>query len=267
MNIMPVIGVTGSLEEDERRHFINSNYLSRLLKTGAIPMMLSMDMDKKQIAISLDRLDGLMLSGGNDVDPMTFGEAPASGLGKVSPKRDRLEMRLVEEAYRRNMPIFAICRGVQSLNVALGGTLYQDLPSQYRSPESEPAILHAQTAHERYASHTISLVRDTPLFSLYGEDTIGVNSFHHQAIKVLAPALTVCARAVDGVIEAVYDAGKPFVMGVQWHPERMKEGAPLFEAFVKACVAFSQLRTSSAQTERQPSHDRQPHGSLPHAEG
>ena len=236
----PMIGVTGSIEEDERRQYINSNYLSRLQKAGAIPVLLGMGMSSEQIAQCLDRLDGLMLSGGNDVDPMIFGEAPAMGLGKVSPKRDKLEMRLIREAYRRDMPIFAICRGLQSLNVALGGTLYQDLPTMYLSPESGPAILHSQTAHERYASHAISLGAGTPLHALYGTDTIKVNSFHHQAIKALAPQLSVAARATDGVVEAVYDAGKPFVLGVQWHPERMKEGTPLFDAFVEACAHYQQ---------------------------
>lgn len=239
MKTMPLIGVTGSLEEDERRQFINCNYFTRLLKAGVIPVLLSMDMDHEQIGLCLDRLDGLMLSGGNDLDPMTFGEAPTSGLGKVSPKRDKLEMRLIREAYRRDMPIFAICRGVQSLNVALGGTLYQDLPTQYVSPESGPAILHSQTAHERYASHTIRLAENGPLHRLFGEGLIGVNSFHHQAIKALAPPLTACAWASDGVIEGVYDPGKGFVLGVQWHPERMKEGMPLFHAFADACVAFT----------------------------
>ena len=239
MNTMPMIGVTSSIESDERRQYINRNYMNRLLKAGAIPVLLSMDMDSAQIALCLSRLDGLMLSGGNDIDPMIFGESPASGLGQVSPKRDKLEMKLIKDAYRRDMPIFAICRGVQSLNVALGGTLYQDLPTQYVSPASQPAILHSQTAPERYASHTIALEIGSPLHAIFGMDTIGVNSFHHQAIKDLAPSLTVCARASDGVIEAVYDAGKAFVYGVQWHPERMKEGMPLFHKFAEACTDFS----------------------------
>jgi putative glutamine amidotransferase len=235
MATLPMIGVTSSIEEDERRQYINANYLTQVLKAGAIPVVLSMDMDADQMSVCLDKLDGLLLSGGNDVDPMIFGEPPAKGLGQVNPKRDRLEMQLIRYAYERDMPIFAICRGVQSLNVALGGTLYQDLPSMYLSPDNEPAILHSQTAHERYASHSVELMADTPLRTLYGEETICVNSFHHQAIKVLAPHLSVAARATDGVIEAVYDAAKPFVLGVQWHPERMKEGAPLFRTFVASC--------------------------------
>ncbi|MEA4999815.1 MAG: gamma-glutamyl-gamma-aminobutyrate hydrolase family protein [Candidatus Limiplasma sp.] len=239
MERMPIIGVTGSIEDDEHRQFINSNYLARLLKAGMIPLVLSLDMDSHQIPLCLDRLDGLLLSGGNDVDPMMFGEAPTTGLGAVSPKRDKLEMHVVKEAYRRNMPIFAICRGIQSLNVALGGTLYQDLPSQYRAADDHPPLLHAQTAHERYPSHKITVTPGTPLYEIFQEDSLAVNSFHHQAIKALAPPLTVCARATDGVIEAVYDTEKPFVLGVQWHPERMKEGMPLFHAFEKACAAYA----------------------------
>ena len=241
MEQMPIIGVTGSIEDDEHRQFINSNYLTRLLKAGMIPMVLSLDMDAAQIALCLDRLDGLLLSGGNDVDPMIFGESPTTGLGSVSPKRDRLEMHIVTEAYRRKMPILAICRGIQSLNVALGGTLYQDLPSQYHAPDQQSPLLHAQTAHERYPSHKVTVTPDTPLFAIYQEHELAVNSFHHQAVKAVAPPLRVCARATDGVVEAVYDPDKPFVLGVQWHPERMKEGMPVFHAFEKACAEYAGL--------------------------
>ncbi len=242
MKQMPMIGVTCSLEDGEQRQFINSNYLKALHQVGIIPVVLSLSLNGSETSVCLDRLDGLMLSGGNDVDPMLFGEAPIPGLGSVSPKRDRHEMALILEAYRRNMPILAICRGIQSLNVALGGTLYQDLPTQYSVDNESPPMLHTQTALGRYASHRVSLSENSPLRMMYACEQLAVNSFHHQAVKEVAPQLTVCARASDDVIEAVYDADKPFVVGVQWHPERMAEGKPLFEAFAKACMEYATRR-------------------------
>ena len=239
MNKFPMVGVSGSIEHDEGKQYIVRAYMTSLLEAGAIPLLLSVDMDDEKISQCFDRLDGLVLSGGYDVDPMLFGEEPASGLDQVTPIRDRLEMKLVDVAYRRGMPILAICRGLQTLNVALGGTLYQDLPSQYTAPDGGRAILHSQTSPSRYASHLVTLAEDTPIRRIFGVPSIGVNSFHHQAIKALAPPLTTCAVAADGVIEAVYDADKPFVLGVQWHPERMKEGAPLFCAFADACLDFA----------------------------
>lgn len=238
MQTMPMIGVSGSLEKDERKQYIPRYYMTSILKAGGIPVLLSVDMDEAQIAVTFNHLDGLMLSGGNDVDPMLFGESPMTGLDLVNPVRDQLEMNLISEAYRRSMPILAICRGMQSLNVALGGTLYQDLPTQYSTPDGGRAMLHTQTSPDRFASHTIDLPQDSPLRQIFGDKIIGVNSFHHQAVKALAPALSVGARAADGVIEAVYDTHVPFVYGVQWHPERMTEGKPLFAAFVQACDQY-----------------------------
>lgn len=242
-----MIGVSGSLEQDESKQYIVRAYMTSLLKAGAIPVLLSVDMDEKQIAICFNHMDGLLLSGGNDVDPLLFGESPASGLDHVNPIRDKLEMILIAEAYRRQMPILAICRGLQSLNVALGGTLYQDLPTQYTAPDGSRAILHSQTSPSRYASHMIELDPQSPLRDVFKQETIGVNSFHHQAIKGLATKLTVCARAADGVIEAVYDREQPFVYGVQWHPERMKEGAPLFGAFSAACIQYAHGKESHCE--------------------
>ena len=237
MQRMPFIGVSGSLESDERKQYIIRSYMTSLLNAGVIPVLLSLDMLDDQLSMCMDRLDGLVLSGGYDVDPMLFGESPVAGLDEVNPMRDRFEMKLIEEAYQRSMPILAICRGLQSLNVSLGGTLYQDLPTQYTAPDGNRAILHSQTSPSRYASHHVFVDADSPLYTMFAQEQIGVNSFHHQAIKALAPSLKVCARAADGVIEAVYDPSQKFVFGVQWHPERMAEGAPIFHAFANACVS------------------------------
>ena len=136
------------------------------------------------------------------------------------------------------LPTLGICRGIQSLNVALGGTLYQDLPSQYH-PEAGK-MLHNQTAPTQYPSHRVAILPDTPLHALLGVDTLAVNSFHHQAVKRVAPELRACAEAPDGLTEAVYHPELPFLWGVQWHPERMRDAssAALFTALVEASRAY-----------------------------
>lgn len=242
MKTMPLIGVSGSIEKDETRQNIMRAYMTCMLNAGAIPLLMSVDMDEEQIDLCMSQLDGLMLSGGGDIDPLLFGEAPVTGLDQVNPIRDQFEINLIRNAYRRQMPILAICRGLQTLNVALGGTLYQDLPSQYIAPDGGRAMLHIQTSLSRYASHPVTLEEGTPIHTIFQESSIAVNSFHHQAIKALAPSLTACGRAADGVIEAVYDASQTFVCGVQWHPERMVEGAPLFSAFASVCQRFLQSK-------------------------
>jgi len=238
MATMPIVGVSGSIKQDESGQFINANYLANVLAAGAIPVVLCLDMDAAQVAQCLDRLDGVLLCGGNDVDPSRFGESPAVGLGEVNPKRDRLENYVIAEAYRRGMPLLAICRGVQMLNVALGGTLYQDIPTQYLAHTGTQPLSHASLADASNPMHDVRVVQSTLLHTLYGADALCVNSFHHQAIKSLSPRLQVAARSADGVVEAVYDSTQPFVLGVQWHPERMAEGAPLFQAFAAACDRY-----------------------------
>ena len=240
MQIKPLVGVSGSIDAEERKQYIPRVYLRSLLKAGVIPVLLSVDMDTKQIKSCLSRLDGVMLSGGSDLDPALFGEEPLPETSRISTIRDQLEIRLVREAYSLSMPVFAICRGIQTLNVALGGSLYQDLPTQYASPDGKQVILHNQQASAKETSHRVAFPMGSPLHAIFAKDSIKVNSLHHQAIKAVAAPLTVCAYAEDGVIEAVYDANKPFVWGVQWHPERLAAGTPLFTAFSRACQDYAQ---------------------------
>lgn len=235
----PLVGISGSIDDQEYKQYIPRVYLQSALKAGTIPVVLSMDMSEAQIASCFGRIDGLLLTGGNDLDPLLFGESPVQAIQQVDPLRDRFEMMLVKEAYSRSMPIFAICRGLQTLNVALGGTLYQDLPTQYAASDGGQAILHRQTAPPQEPCHRVLFTEGSPLADIYHGDKIKVNSLHHQAVKTPAERLTVCATALDGVIEALYDANMPFVVGVQWHPERMADGAPLFEAFARACALYA----------------------------
>ncbi|PYR31881.1 MAG: hypothetical protein DMF92_03915 [Acidobacteria bacterium] len=192
------------------------------------------------VEAALAGIDGLLLTGGNDVAPTRYGEAPHSTFVEAEPGRDEFELKLVAGARARNLPIFAICRGVQLLNVACGGTLVQDIPSQVAG-----ALPHSLTVppHESYSlAHEVWLDKGTLLSNLMGErlsdtDACDVNSRHHQAVKQAAPGLVVSATAPDGVIEAIEDPAASFCLGVQWHPEnfwRTGEFRPLFEGFLEA---------------------------------
>jgi putative glutamine amidotransferase len=192
------------------------------------------------IADALAGIDGLMLTGGEDVAPARYGEAPDPSVVDVDAARDEFEIELVNEARRRDLPILAICRGIQVLNVAAGGTLIQDIPTQVNG-----ALEHRFPVpqHQPYAlAHEVWLDKDTLLTRLMRErlsdaDACDVNSRHHQAVKQLAPGFQVSATAPDGVIEAIEAADAHFCLGVQWHPEnfwRTGEFRPIFEGFLEA---------------------------------
>jgi len=239
---IPLIGISGSIDKDETEHFIMRSYTSALLQAGAAPVLLSPDMEGETLQACLDRLDGVLLAGGNDVSPVMYGATPVQELGEVNPLRDRFEMRLVKEAIERRMPILGICRGIQSLNVALGGTLWQDLPSQFRTAEGGKPILHSQTSRACYNSHEVTIEEGTLLHKIAGDTVIWTNSFHHEAVEKPAPGLRITAHTADGVIEAVEHEELPYCIGVQWHPERSvadnEHARALFASFVEAASAY-----------------------------
>jgi putative glutamine amidotransferase len=198
---------------------------------------------------ALNGIGGLLLTGGGDVEPARYGEEPHPSLVDVEPLRDEFEIALVREARSKNLPIFAICRGLQVLNVAFGGTLVQDIPSQVAG-----ALEHrlAVPPHEAFAlAHEVWIDKDTKLAGLMSErlggaDTCEVNSRHHQAVKQVAPNFHVSATAPDGVIEAIEDPSAPFCLAVQWHPEnfwRTGEFRPLFETFVETAQLSQNPKT------------------------
>jgi putative glutamine amidotransferase len=198
---------------------------------------------------ALNGIGGLLLTGGGDVEPARYGEEPHPSLVDVEPLRDEFEIALVREARSKNLPIFAICRGLQVLNVAFGGTLVQDIPSQVAG-----ALEHrlAVPPHEAFAlAHEVWIDKDTKLAGLMSErlggaDTCEVNSRHHQAVKQVAPNFHVSATAPDGVIEAIEDPNAPFCLAVQWHPEnfwRTGEFRPLFETFVETAQLSQNPKT------------------------
>jgi putative glutamine amidotransferase len=242
----PLIGLTCGDGADAASEDVGlpGTYARSIYRAGGIPVLIPPARDEageEAVAEVLDRVDGLLIPGGVDVDPSYFGEAPHPGLGRVSPDRDALEIPLLRAALRRGTPILAICRGIQVLNVAAGGSLYQDLAQQVPG-----AIQHRQNAPRWHASHLVTLAGDSRLAGILGGESAAVNSFHHQAVKRLAPGFVVSAAAPDGVIEAIECPDHPFCLGVQWHPEGMWQRQPvmleLFSALVRAAAAAPTAR-------------------------
>jgi putative glutamine amidotransferase len=232
----PVIGIT--LDDEHARpgvHVLRDDYVRSVEQAGAIPMIVAPCAPGHAPRL-IDRLDGLLLSGGVDVDPLLFGEEPHPRLRRVDRHRDDLELALTREALRRDIPILAICRGIQVLNVASGGTLIQHLPSEVAGGER-----HDCPEPRSRRVHRIETEPGTHLRDILGPETVSVNSFHHQAVGRLGDGLVASARCPeDGVIEGLEHPGRPFVVGVQWHPETFWEHPdsfqPLFDAQAHACT-------------------------------
>ena len=233
MQSKPVIGLSPKVDSIGDPG-VRSGYLSGVRQSGGVPLIFPLGADEEEGAQLCRLCDGFILTGGPDVDPRFYGEESLPEMGEISPARDTLEFMIFAQAMKADKPVLGVCRGVQMLNVALGGTLYQDLPTQQPS-----SIAHRQSESGNQATHVGLPTEDSPLRSISSQAEWPVNSFHHQAIKDPAPSLKVMAHAPDGVIEAVYRPESRFMWGVQWHPELtlhdggMSQG--LFDAFVEAC--------------------------------
>lgn len=236
--MQPLIGLTVSIQLDERKLYTPTSYPTAIIEAGGAPVLLNVTRDESVIAQYTDIVDGLLFSGGDDVDPASYGEEQIWGCGDVSPLRDDFEIKLLRTMLERHpeKPILGICRGEQVLNVAMGGTLYQDLSSQVPG-----CIRHQQKQVSQYASHRVIIEEGSKLHDIFGSTEIRANSFHHQAVKDIAPGLAVTARAADGVVEAFEKPDHPYFVAVQWHPERLvewqfhPEHKALFQSFVDAC--------------------------------
>ena len=223
---MTVVAVTAARRTDggRERVALNVAYVAALERAGLSPLILPTSLAPSRAAEALDSLRGLVLSGGEDVDPARYGAPPHPKLGARDGRRDEVEIALVHAARSRRLPVLAICRGVQLLNVALGGTLYQDLPDECPGP-----VGHAQDEHE------VTIDPASLLGRTIGRARITANSRHHQALRDVAPPLAVVARAPDGIVEGVelrHPEGQ-WLLGVQWHPEDMVE-TELFRGFAEA---------------------------------
>lgn len=216
---------------DQDWQLIAQDYLNAIWKAGAVPVLLPIDENTDRALEMLEMVDGLLISGGNDVSPKMYGSTE-NKCGTLDLNRDAMEKCLLEKALEKDMPVLGICRGVQLMNAALGGTLHQDLPS-----EGYPN--HTIVDFKRnQATHTVDVKENTLLAKILGSGELGVNSFHHQAADQLADGLEAAAVSKEGIVESVYMPGKKFVLAVQWHPEMMYDSEvhkKIFDAFIEAC--------------------------------
>ena len=223
----PIIGITPSAQLDTLAHgtflryCMSAPYVRAVETAGGVPIILPPQRDATDELMAV--IDGLLLSGGPDVDPARYGDNyvhPATY--GIDPDRDQFEIDLFDAALRRGIPVFGICRGIQVMNVALGGTLIQDVSTEHPGAADVGHRQHERGLEDSAVGHEMSAVDPTPL-PIFGNNDLGVNSFHHQAIRDLAPDLMPVAYSPDGLVEAVVMRGNPDVFGVQWHPELMFE--------------------------------------------
>lgn len=249
----PIIGITTSQQQQKGsiRLGIPRDYVRAVEMAGGIPLLIPVVDDPQLAGAMVGTIDGLLLAGGVDLDPHRFGEDPIPQLGEVDPERDAIELELTSAALAADLPVLGICRGIQVLNVAAGGTLYQDIVAEV--PHS---LLHHQKAPRPFACHEVRLEPESALARIYQTEIVRVNSFHHQAVRVVAPALRVAAKAKDAVIEGIESREHAFCVGVQWHPECMVERYPvhrrLFAAFVEAAKACRIRRQQRPQGREAP---------------
>lgn len=227
----PLIAVFGSKVSNNTMQGIRINYMTSLSIAGALPVLAPMYASKDDYRRLAELCDGFFFAGGVDIEPRRYGEATLPECGEIDLDRDESELSALEEIIKTKKPVLGICRGIQTLCVATGGTLIQDIPSAVRTE-----IVHSQKIPAAETSHTVTIKGGSLLQRITEKNEFAVNSFHHQAVK--STTLTVSAYAPDGVIEAIEDPSHPFFLGVQWHPEYMsvsdEPSARLFSAFVEA---------------------------------
>lgn len=238
---LPLIGITGNYNDGNTT--LSSGYYQSVLKSGGIPVIIPTSEQTDSLTELLEHLDGLILSGGADINPLYMNEEPIKELHTINPLRDQQELLLVRLAADRQIPILGICRGEQIMNVALGGTLYQDIYSQM--PGS--CIKHSQDLDRAYASHTITICHKSILHDILQTDRLAVNSFHHQAVCEPAPGFCISARSCDGVAEAIENTEGKSMLGVQWHPECFilngdEYMLPLFQWLITEARSFKQAK-------------------------
>ncbi len=232
----PLIGITPCYNYEKKTTYIPDGYCEGVLEAGGIAVLLPFTCDDGVLSEIIQQLDGFMISGGPDVDPQCYCEACLPYNKEISPQRDYIEIFIARNALKSNKPLLGICRGMQILNVAFNGTLYQDIEQQLK----EKVVLnHSQSAPNWHPIHDVLIEGGSRLFGLLGCESIRVNSFHHQAVKGVASEFKITSRSSDNVIESIESSGDTFALGVQWHPEKMWHKDPtqfkLFSGFVEEC--------------------------------
>ncbi|MCR4990676.1 MAG: gamma-glutamyl-gamma-aminobutyrate hydrolase family protein [Lachnospiraceae bacterium] len=229
-----VIGLIPLYDDEKESYWMLPGYMKVIEKCGALPIMLPLCNDKDELDDVYILCDGILFTGGHDVDPSMYGEKASDKCGIPNALRDTMEAYLLNKALSDDKPVFGICRGIQFFNAFLGGTLYQDLPSEHVSGIEH----HMEEPYDR-AAHKVNVCKGTMLSDIIGEGIHEVNSYHHQAIKDISDKVTVSAVSEDGLTEAIEVNGRRFAMAVQWHPEfsfeNNAESLKLIKAFVDAC--------------------------------
>ena len=228
----PVIGITGNYTEQACK--LAEGYYKSVVAAGGVPVIIPPVADPDVILNTLERLDGLILSGGGDHNPLWVGEQPSPKLGSICAERDLPELLITRLAYNRQLPILGICRGIQTLAVALGGKVAQDISDVAQ-------VKHSQDADRTTATHTVNLEPDSLLAQIYN-GPLSVNSFHHQAVSDAGPLFRIVGRAADGIDEAMESTQYKSVLGVQWHPECLADGLPLFQWLVAEARSFREAQ-------------------------
>ena len=238
----PRVLIPTPVQDSERRRFSMAHgYIQSVIAAGAVPLMIPVTLDTGILRELYQSCGGVLLTGGDDVDPVLFGEVPHEKTEGIDPVRDHVEMLMSQWAVADDKPLFAICRGIQVMNVALGGTLIQDVPSQHQDARFD--IQHNgryEAASRSTVLHQVCVEPHSQLANIVGAGDVGVNSFHHQAAKKAGDGLIVTARSKDGLIEALEMPDRKFYLGVQWHPEEMtterQDMLQLFKQFVAATI-------------------------------
>lgn len=230
----PVIGLSPLWDQKKASYWMLPGYMKMLEDCGALPLMLPLTTDGVLLHQCLEICDGLLLTGGHDVSPRLYGADASPYCGEVCETRDEMDRFLLISAIGADMPVLGICRGLQLMNAVLGGTLWQDLPTEHKSSVNH----HMIPPYDRWI-HRVELPVNTPLRDLLDLKYIRVNSYHHQAVKEPASVLKPMAVSEDGLIEGMYFPGKKFIWGVQWHPEFAyqtdRNSQKIARAFVDAC--------------------------------
>ncbi len=228
----PLIIIFGSTDEKDNV-ILRAQYSEAILHCGGTPLLVPMKQKKDDLERIVRIADGFMFAGGCDISPEYYGEKVLNSSVECQPVRDELERDAYELILKTNKPVLGICRGIQAINVFHGGDLYQDLPSQYRS-----TIYHRQTRSSLESTHRVDIMKDTLLYDILHTESIMTNTHHHQAVRAVGEGLKLCGVCEDGVAEALYAPGHPFLLLVEWHPEFTYKEFPsydIFKAFIKAC--------------------------------
>lgn len=232
----PMIGLTANYTNPDAT--LCDFYYKQVVRAGGIPVIIPPVADSNIIINTIDSLDGLILTGGADYNPLWTGEEPSARLQGINAERDLPELLLTRLAYNRQLPMLGICRGIQTLATALGGKVMQDIYENIPN-----AIKHSQDADRCEASHSIELTEGSMLHDIFGKNRLMVNSFHHQAVAETGPKFTITAKASDGVVEAMESSEHKSIIGVQWHPECMDDdGLPLFEWLVDEARNYNEAK-------------------------